>query len=116
MLGLIITLLSTYIFKSTGSYFGIYSDSNCNKALFKSHVYMNLCTWKDNRSFSLLECNNTHIRLNAYNMSSHLRCIGESIGNISITRDCMSIEDVFVKLIDKTTLVENNECYQKQKN
>ena len=113
MLGLIITILSTYIFKSTGSYFGIYSDSNCNKALFKSNVYMNVCMWKENRSFSLLECNNTHIRLNAYNMSSHLRCIGDSLGNISITRDCSPIDNVYVKLIDKTTLIETDECYKK---
>jgi hypothetical protein len=68
--------------------------------------------WKENRSFSLLECNKTHIRLNAYNMSSQLRCIGEPLGNISITRDCMFIDDVYVKLIDKTTLVETDECYQ----
>jgi len=112
MFGLIITLLSTLILKSTGSYFGIYSDSDCNRAIFKSHVYMNVCMWKENRSFSLLECNNTHIRLNAYSMSSHLRCIGDSLGNLSITRDCSPIEGVYVKLIDKTTLVETNKCYK----
>jgi hypothetical protein len=111
MLGLIITLLSTFIMKSSSSYFGIYADENCNKVLFKSNVYMNVCMWKENRSFSLLECNNTHIRLNAYNMSSHLKCIGEPLANVSISRDCSPIEGVYVKLIDKTRLVETNECY-----
>lgn len=99
--------------------FGIYNDSSCNKSLFRGDVFLNRCSWKDNRSYSLLECNNTHALLNIYKMSPHMRCMGNPLGNITITKDCAPIETAYIKIIDRMSITNTsnqcksskNECY-----
>jgi hypothetical protein len=99
--------------------FGIYNDSKCNKHLFRGDVFLNRCSWKDNRSYSLLECNDTYALLNIYKMSPHMRCMGIPLGNITITKDCTQIETAYIKIIDRMTIADTlnqcksskNECY-----
>lgn len=112
MISLILNILFlSFFFQTQAITFGIYNDSNCNKNLFRGDVYLNRCSWKDNRSYSLLECNNTHVLLNIYKMSPQLRCMGNPLGNITITKDCSKIETAYFKIIDRVSITHTlNQC------
>lgn len=110
------SFLTLFILPTHSIRFGVYNDSNCNQLLLKSDVYLNTCTWKDEYSFSLIDCHETNIILNAYNLSTHLRCIGEPVRTILITTNCVEFESTYLKIIDRMStsksLSETNRCYQ----
>ena len=110
------SLFTLFILPTHSIRFGVYNDSNCNQLLLKSDVYLNVCTWKDEYSFSLIDCHETNIILNAYNLSTHLRCIGEPVRTILITTNCIEFESTYLKIIDRMStsksLSETNRCYQ----
>ena len=104
-------IILSFLSQTESLIFGIYNDSNCNKNLFRGDVYLNRCSWKGNRSYSLLECNNTHAILNIYKMSPQLRCMGDPLGNITITKDCAQIETAYIKIIDRMSVAYTlNQC------
>jgi hypothetical protein len=113
---LFFSFITVLILPTQGIRFGVYNDSDCNQLLLKSDVYLNVCTWKDEFSFSLVDCHETNIVLNAYNLSTHLRCIGEPARTILITTNCVEFESSYLKIIERMStsksLSDTNNCYQ----